>query len=81
MPTYLYSDGDHEKEVVHGMLADPLVFCEVCNKPMHRKPQMPNVNWNGLPPSQANDNPIIREMIEGAPQRRDEYAKLKATRS
>lgn len=45
---------------------------------MWRVPQIPMVNWNGLPPHlEHTRGPAIQEMIDGAPVRREEYQAFK----
>lgn len=45
---------------------------------MWRVPQMPMVNWNGLPPHREHLRaPVVQDMIDGAPQRREEYKAFK----
>jgi predicted nucleic acid-binding Zn ribbon protein len=74
MPTYIYSDGEHQQEVFHGMTEDIVVNCIICKKIMHRRPQAPNVNWNGLPPHLADSRPpVIQNFIDTAPERRAKY--------
>lgn len=74
MPTYIYSDGVHEQEVFHGMAEDPTVTCIKCKAKMHRKPQVANVNWNGLPPHLADSRPpVVQKFIDTAPERRAKY--------
>ena len=74
MPTYIYSDREHAKEVTHSMSEEPVVVCEVCKKRMHRRPQVFNVNWNGLPPHLADARPpVIQNFIDTASERRAKY--------
>lgn len=74
MPTYLYSDGKHSQERTHGMLENPSVNCTICQAPMHRVPQVPRVNWNGLPPHEADRRPKhMQRFIDDAPNRRARY--------
>lgn len=62
-------------EISHGMNDAVVPYCPTCKAAMHKKPQAPMVNWNGLPPHLETHNPVVREMVNGAPKRRDEYAK------
>lgn len=74
MPTYIYSDGEHQQEVFHGMNENPQVNCIVCKKIMHRKPQAASVVWGGLPPSKAiQRSPVIQKFIDTASERRAKY--------
>jgi len=60
------------------MRENPVVNCDVCGKEMHRVPQMPMVNWNGLPPHEADRSPkFMKEFINSAEQRRDKYLEAK----
>lgn len=74
MPLYLYSDEQHTIEISHGMNDAVVPYCQICKAAMKKKVQAPNVNWNGLPPHLDHNNPVIREMVQGAPKRRDKYA-------
>lgn len=45
---------------------------------MHRVPQVPLVNWNGLPPHEAARRPKWAEdFINSAPERRAKYLETK----
>lgn len=59
MPKYLYRcPKGHEIIIEHGMTEDRNgERCARCKKPLHRVPQMPMVNWNGLPPHEADRRP------------------------
>ena len=51
-----------------------LVICSECDAVMHRIPQAVAVNWNGLPPHQADARPpVLKEFINSAPERRARY--------
>lgn len=74
-PEYIYTDeAGHIQSEFHGMDEDPAIFCDECGKEMHRKPTMPNVNWNGLKPSAGEMNHKIKNMIDTAPERREKFA-------
>lgn len=52
--------------------------CKKCGKPLHRVPQMPMVNWNGLPPHEADRRPkFANDWIKNADKNRDTYKKRK----
>lgn len=78
MPIYSYTDDTEciNIDVSHGMNDTVVVYCPRCGRAMYKKIQAPNVNWNGLPPHLDHNNPVVREMVKGAPKRRDEYAKI-----
>jgi predicted nucleic acid-binding Zn ribbon protein len=65
MAQYLYTDRhNHSQSVTHGMTEEPVITCPDCGEVMHRKPQTFAVNWNGLPPHEADRrNPIVSAMI------------------
>lgn len=74
MPNYIYRcpECECEIELARPMLDDQPVICPECEEFMQRKPQVIAVNWNGVPPSkQAEVTPAVREMINGAEERRD----------
>lgn len=74
MPTYIYSDGEHQQEVFHGMTENPVVTCIKCQAVMHRRPQVSSVIWNGLPPHLADARPpILKNFINTADERRAKY--------
>ena len=75
---YIYSDGKHQKEAEHGMMESPVIVCDICGQPMHRKPQAIMVNWGGLPPHLEHVRGAgAREFINpnAIAKRRDEYNK------
>jgi transcription initiation factor TFIIIB Brf1 subunit/transcription initiation factor TFIIB len=46
------------------MSENPRIVCQKCGETMHRKPQVFAVNWNGLPPHEADRrSPIVNAMI------------------
>lgn len=78
MPEYVYiCDEGHEREIYEPMVCDIPRICHECDGEMWRKPSMPMVNWNGLRPSEGELHPHLQEVVEGADQRRAEYAALK----
>ena len=78
MPEYIYiCDNGHEVEIWERMNAGTTHICEICGRDMHRKPTMPMINWGGRKPSAGGISPLARELEEGAPQRREQYQKLK----
>lgn len=85
MPTYVYSDRIHKKEVTHRMMESPVILCPICGLVMHRVPQATFVNWNGLPPHLEHARGAgARELInpEKIAERRDDYEKnLSITRN
>lgn len=66
---YVCQNG-HEVELSHGMHEAGPDECE-CGAPMSRVPQVPNINWNGLKPSQGEVHPRIKRWAEDAPRRRE----------
>lgn len=82
MPEYIYSCGKHTQTERHGMAENPIIKCHVCGIEMHRRPLSVAVNWNGLPPHlESARPPDVQKLIDGAPQRRDEYLKRKEKRN
>lgn len=76
MPEYLYTDGEgHEVTKTHRMLYTTSVYCDICGAEMWRKPQPVSVTWGGLSPSQGAVNKRIRNLINSAPERRDNFDK------
>ena len=78
MPTYVYTDREHDLEVIHLMTESPVIMCPICGKQMWRKPQPVRVNWNGLPPHlEQGRSAINREFIDPnkIAERRDDYEK------
>ena len=65
MAAYIYTDRNgHERPEVHGMTENPLIVCQICGETMHRKPQVFAVNWNGLPPHEADRrSPAVNALI------------------
>lgn len=65
MPTYVYADRNgHERIVIHGMSANPVITCQKCAAIMHRRPQIVAVNWNGLPPHlEGERSPAVNKLI------------------
>lgn len=81
MPEYLYSCGEHTQSVFHLMKEEPEILCNVCKKRMHRRPMAFSVNWGGLPPHLEHTRaPVIKNMLDNAPKRREEYQKIKESR-
>lgn len=74
MPLYIYSDGRHTQEVEHSINESPIVACRICKSIMHRRPQMPNVNWNGLPPSKGQMLAEFKKFMNTREERRDKFA-------
>lgn len=80
MPTYIYHcHNGHESVITHSIAeCDISRFCPQCGGQMHRSPQLPRVNWNGLPPHLEHTRPkAVQDFIDSAPRRRDEYHRLK----
>ncbi len=79
MPTYVYSDGKHQREVtltIGQVLAGHEVRCTYpkCRRLMHRVPQIVPVNWNGLPPHlEGTRSPVVQKFIDNTPERRARY--------
>jgi len=76
MPEYLYRDpAGHELEMAHRMAYGTAVVCE-CGLPMHRVILPVSINWNG---GRAGYEPApdVQELIRTAPQRREEFLKVK----
>lgn len=77
MPQYVYGDDNgHRKELVMSFeQADAaIVMCDECDQIMHRIPQSVMVNWNGLPPHEADRRPpVLKEFIDNAQERRAKY--------
>ena len=74
MPEFIYVDeNDHAQTVTHRMLYSTGIVCASCGLDMWRKPQSFAVNWSGLRPSQGELHPNVRDLIDGAPQRRAEF--------
>ena len=67
---YLCQNG-HEIELSHSMHEAGPDACE-CGADLHRVPQVPMINWNGLKPSQGDIHPNIKRMVEDAPRRREQ---------
>jgi hypothetical protein len=75
MPVYTYlCEEKHETTLVHPMMETPIVYCPVCKRLMHKKPQHLGVNWNGMKPSQGQLHPNIQKLIDTVPERRDRLA-------
>jgi len=70
---HLHRQEQARNDFITQHVGNSVIKCAVCKERMWRKPQMPRVNWNGLPPHKEIHNPVIQEMIHGAPRRRDEY--------
>jgi len=76
MPEYIYLDKNkHTKTMVHRMLYGTAVVCEKCGEEMGRIPQVTRVNWNGNR-AVSEIHPNIKNLIDEAPKRRDEYAAI-----
>lgn len=77
MPIYVYGDcNGHRKEIEMSFerAERALVLCDECDAVMHRVPQMVQVNWNGLPPHEADARPpVLKNFIDSAPERRARY--------
>ena len=79
MPNYIYRCPEcmNEVELSRPMIDEAPVICQGCGETMKRRPQVIAVNWNGVPPSkQAEVSPKIREMINGAEERRETGKRL-----
>lgn len=78
MTIYVYQDtAGHKTEVNLRMSAAddaPPVICRKCGAVMRRVPQAPRVNYNGDTSSHPL-HPAIKQLINDAPRRRDQYAK------
>jgi hypothetical protein len=75
MPEYTYLDvNGHKRNVIHRMLYSTGIFCE-CGEEMWRVP--PNrvaVNWGGLSPSEAEEQPPhIKELYNDVERKREDY--------
>lgn len=76
MPLYVYRcPCGHETEREEPMLHTQAVDCPMCGNLMQRKPQAVAVNWNGPKPSRGGMSQLARDIIDGAPLRREEAAK------
>ncbi len=83
MTEYLYAcpQCDRERWVEHSLLRTEF-HVELCMEPfmnmncatiMSRKPIFPNVNWGGLRPSQGEHRGPVKDLIDTAPKRKDEF--------
>lgn len=73
-PLYEYIDENkHVTTITEPMVTSVTHICMACGLSMWRKPTVTMVNWNGLKPSAGEMSTNIRNLINGAPQRRDEY--------
>jgi len=71
MPEFIYLCPEgHEREVEVRMLYSTAILCD-CGLVMHRKPNVPMVNWGGLRPSHGELAPAIKRHIEDAPRKQD----------
>jgi putative FmdB family regulatory protein len=80
MPIYNYKcERGHEIEIEHSISTlDHPRYCVKCTTKMHRVPQPPRVNWNGLPPHEADARPpVIQNFIDDATERRAKYLDTK----
>jgi len=77
MGEYIYGceDKSHPRQtIIHGMGEQIRVICLLCGKPMHRIPQAPRVNWNGL---RREWTPGFRRWYNSSGERREQhYAKV-----
>jgi len=82
MPTYDYQDDNGHKTSVtvtyaqYDSLGDTV--CLICGQVMKRVYHVVPVNWNGLPPHEADARPpIINKFIDDTPERRARYLDTK----
>jgi putative FmdB family regulatory protein len=78
MPVYEYICDECGKvyEVSQDLREKEPIKCYTCNKLTKRKFTVPNINWNGLRPSQGEIHPNIKHHIEEvAPNNRKEWIK------
>lgn len=74
MPEYRYRcPNGHEQSITHPMSWPGPVLCDTCGSVMQKRPQVLSVNWKGLRPSKGEVGPIIRNLLDTAPRRRDEF--------
>ena len=73
MPEYLYKDGNgHRNSLFHRMGYSTAVICPDCGADMWRVPQLPNVNWGALRPSQGELHPNVKALVRNRERRVDE---------
>jgi hypothetical protein len=73
MPEYLYKDSKgHIDSLSHRMLYSTAVTCPECGAAMWRIPQLPNVNWGALRPSQGELSPAAKDLIYNRDKRVEE---------
>jgi hypothetical protein len=81
MPTYIYKDTNGhitERTIPITSLMSTHVKCELCQLPMWRVPQIPMVNWNGLPPHLEHLRPrAATQMIQNEERNRYNYLAFK----
>jgi hypothetical protein len=74
---YTYIDNNHHQVVVNQrMLYSTGVICAECGDLMWRKPGVIRINWGGLKPSEGELSPKIKNMINGAEERRETGKRL-----
>jgi predicted nucleic acid-binding Zn ribbon protein len=83
MPEYTYTDESNHKYTFEMSLEeyDKLGFvkCPICTAQMYRAYKVPAINWNGLPPHEADArSPEIQQLLGTANERRAQYADTKA---
>lgn len=74
--TYICPEG-HVQIVEESMVVNEARICDRCGKKMWRKPEAPNINWNGLRPSQGKLNPELQSLVDNEDRRRDNYLAMK----
>lgn len=79
MPTYDYQDSKGHKSSItmtyatYDAIKEPFI-CSVCGEPMKRVYEVVPVNWNGLPPHEADARPPeIQKFLGEADERRARY--------
>lgn len=78
MPEYTYTDPQHHEAVMTiSMKSTAVVICIACGAQMWRKPQLINVTWGGLRPSQGEIHPNIHALINGRSRRLEAEAREK----
>ena len=77
MAQYVYGDDNGHTKELEMSFADAdraIVLCDVCDSVMHRIPQAVMVNWNGLPPHEADRRPQnIKQWLDNAGDNRAKY--------
>lgn len=78
MPEYSFVDRNgHDATMIYSfseyMQAGP-VICAECGEEMQRKYEgAPHINWAGLKPNAGRLTPDVQNLLNTAPQRRDEF--------